>query len=304
MGYCKNCGAPLKKENQYCTNCGKLVEQVSKEVHNLPVLDKNISKKESKYLLTPPQRKIFLQKVLPILLIASVIWLISEIFFSYIFIEIEFTYMFLAIYIFIAVVEVNLFIILYFVSKADKPYLGLTIFFSFCFIAGILTLPIMLFTEFLPQVHMFVTLSLGAIIIVCLVGGVLREKYFAKGYLWAHILLPLIGIAILEFAFILIFNIQNFLLTVPVTLGYILIVSLIIMFYGAKAVQKDEKDPWIFILVKIEGVLLLSLVAAIVTVVIVIIIIILAVICGDTNIDLSGIGGAGSRTKIKRKKKE
>ncbi len=214
--------------------------------------------------------------------------------------EFEFNFIFFVFYICMIVLEVNLFIIFYFVSKADKMDAGLIIFFTFCFIAGIFSLPLTFFTEFLPQVRMFITLTLGAVIIVCVIGTILRVNYFAKGYLWAHIILFLIGTALVEFIFIIVFKIQNFLLTIPITLAYIFIASLTIMFYGAKAVQKSEKSPWIYIFFKVEAILLLALIIAIVIVVVVLIFILIAIAVGDSNIDLSGLSG-GSGTKRKKK---
>ncbi len=214
--------------------------------------------------------------------------------------EFEFNFIFFVFYICMIVLEINLFIILYFVSKTGKTDAGLIVFFTFCFVAGIFSLPVIIFTEFLPQVRMFITLTLGAIIINCMIGIVLRENYFAKGYFWAHIILFLLGTAVMEFIFIIIFNIQNFLLTIPITLAHISIVSLTTMFYGAKAVQKSEKRPWIYIFFKVEAVLLLSLIIAIVIAVVVLIFILIAIAVGDSNIDLSGLSG-GSGTKRKKK---
>lgn len=240
---------------------------------------------------------------MPILLIGSIIWLASEIFFGFIFREFDFNFSFLVFYVCMIVLEVNLFIMFYFVSKADKTDAGLIVFFTFCFIAGILSLPIIIFTEFLPQVRMFITLTLGAIFINCMIGIALRENYFAKGYLWAHIILFLIGTALVEFIFIIVFNIQNLLLTIPITLAYISIVSLTTMFYGAKAVQKSEKRPWIYMFFKVEGILLLALIIAIVIAVVVLIFILIAIAIGDSNINLSGLtGGGGTRRKKKKSK--
>ncbi len=56
------------------------------------------------------------------------------------------------------VIEFILIILLFFISRTDNVFLGLLIFFSFSFIAGILSLPIIMITIFLPQVHMFVFL--------------------------------------------------------------------------------------------------------------------------------------------------
>jgi hypothetical protein len=174
-------------------------------------------------------------------------------------------------------------------------------FFLFSFIAGILSLPIIMITQFLPQIHMFVSLSLGATLITCFVGFILREKYFAKGYLWAHIFLFMTGIALLEIAFIFIFNIHNFLLTIPVSLAYILIVTLTEMFYGAKVVQKSEKDPWVYIFFKVEVMLLLALIISIGIVIIVLIFIAIAIACGDSNLNISGLSSGGGKSKRKRK---
>ncbi|MFX1492704.1 MAG: hypothetical protein ACFFBZ_00315 [Promethearchaeota archaeon] len=235
-------------------------------------------------------------------MIGSIIWLASEIFFDLIFGEFDFNFSFLIVYVSMIVLEVNLFIVFYFVSKKDKTNAGLIVFFTFCYVAGILSLPIIIFTEFLPQVRMFITLTFGAEIIICMIGFVLRENYFAKGYLWAHIILFLVGIAVVEFIFIIIFNIQNFLLTIPVTLAYISIVSLTIMFYGSKAVQKTEKGSWIYTFFKVEAILLLALIVSIIIVVVVLIFIIIAIAVGDSNINLSGLTwGSGTRRKKEKK---
>ncbi|MFW9865275.1 MAG: zinc-ribbon domain-containing protein [Candidatus Thorarchaeota archaeon] len=300
--FCTYCGNPLEKEHKYCINCGKPI--VIGEFENSKDVKEGFpkAKRESKYILTSGQRNIFLYKVMPIILIGSVIWLISEILFTIIFIEIEFNIVFLIFYICMIIVEVNLITTIYFTAKANKIYLTLLIFFLFSFIAGILSLPIIMITQFLPQVHMFVSLSLGATLITCFVGFILREKYFAKGYLWAHIILFMTGLALLEIAFIFIFTIHNFLLTIPASLAYILIITLTEMFYGAKAVQKSEKDPWVYIFFKIEGMLLLVLIISIGIVIIVLIFIAIAIACGDSNLNLSGLSGGGGKSKRKRKK--
>jgi hypothetical protein len=111
------------------------------------------------------------------------------------------------------------------------------------------------------------------------------------------------GCLIAEIIFIIVFDIHNYLLTIPVTLAYISVVALTVMFYGAKIVKKREKSSWLFILFKILGILFLVLALAIVIVVIVLIIIILAIACGDSSIDLSGIG-SGSWSSRRKKRKQ
>ncbi|MCJ7651657.1 MAG: hypothetical protein MUP85_23875, partial [Candidatus Lokiarchaeota archaeon] len=96
--------------------------------------------------------------------------------------------------------------------------------------------------------------------------------------------------------------IQNFLLTIPTTIAYICVVALVIMFYGAKVMKKDD-STWLHKFVKIQGILILSLIIAIIVVVIVLIIIVLAIICGDSGVDLGHLSwsetGKGSKKKEK-----
>lgn len=257
-------------------------------------------KKESKYILEPSQRKVFIEKILPTLLIGSIIWLIGEIVFSYFFSEAQLTGTFLAFYISMIVVDAVLFLLLYFVAKSNKILLGLVIFFLFCFIAGIISIPIVIYSEFLPQVHMFVSLAVGANSIVYIIALALKYRYFAKGYIWAHVVLFIFGFLLVEIVFIIVFNIQNYLLTIPITFAYICVVVLTVMFYGSKAVKKADKIPWLLVAYKILGLLLLVILLALVTVVIVLIIIALAIICGDSGIDF----GSFSWTSSGRRKKK
>lgn len=254
-------------------------------------------KKESKYILEPSQRKVFIDKILPTLLIGSIIWLIGEILFSYFFSEAQLTGIFLAFYISMIIVDAVLFLLLYFVAKSNKILLGLIIFFLFCFIAGIISIPIVIFTEFLPQVHMFVSLAVGANSIVYIIALSLRDKYFAKGYIWAHVVLFMLGFLLVEIVFIIVFNIQNYLLTIPITFAYICVVALTVMFYGSKAVKKVEKIPWLLVAYKILGLILLVIILAIVFVVIVLLIIALVIICGGSGADFPDIGAMGSGRK-------
>ena len=260
-------------------------------------------KKESNYILEPSQRKVFIEKILPTLLIGSIIWLIGEIVFSFFFSEAQLTGTFLAFYISMIVVDAVLFLLLYFVAKSNKVLLGLLIFFLFCFIAGIISIPIVIFTEYLPQVHMFVSLAVGANSIVYIIALSLRDRYFAKGYIWAHVGLFIFGFLLVEIVFIIVFSIHNYLLTIPITFAYICVVSLTLMFYGAKAVKKADKIPWLLVAYKILGLLLLVIILALVFVIIVLLIIALAIICGEAGGDFSGLSWLGGGTSKKKKKK-
>jgi len=265
------------------------------------MLEAKKSKKKSKYQMNSSQRKALIGRIYPILLVGSLVWLSGEYLFYFLFSGLDFTRLNLIFYIIIVIVEANLFILFFFASKYNKTLFSILLFITLCFLLGLLSLPIAIFTEFIPQVHMFVSLSVGANIIVNLMTLFLRDKYFSKGYIWAHILLFLGGCAIVELVFIVIFNIQNFLLTVPISLVYILIVSLILIFYGVRTVCNVEDDNWIYALFKILGVLLLALVLAVV-IAIIVLIIIACVIASDGALDLSGLGGGGGGFSKKKKK--
>jgi len=258
------------------------------------------SNKKSKYTIDSIQRKALISKIYPILLVGSIVWLSGEYLFSFLFSDLDFSGQILLYYVIIVIVEVILLISLFFASKSNKILLSVFFFITFSFLAGILSLPVVIFTEFIPQVHMFVSLSVGANFIVYLLALFLREKYFAKGYIWAHIIFYLIGCAIVEIVFIVIFNIQNLLLTIPISVAYILVVSLVLMFWGTRTIKNSENENWIYTLFKILGILLLALVLAVVVVVVVLIIIALA-IASEGALDLSGLGTGGTGRKKKKK---
>ncbi len=266
------------------------------------MLESQESKKKTKYQITPIQRKILIGKIYPVLLLGSIVWLSGEYLFSFLFSDLDLTGRNLLVYIIIVIVEVNLFVAFFFSSKNNKTILSISIFIVLCFLLGILSLPIVIFTEFIPQVHMFVSLSVGANLIVNFLTLILRGRYFSKGYIWAHILLFLVGCAIIELVFIVIFNIQNFLLTVPISLAYILVISLILIFYGVRTVTKVENEKWIYTFFKILALLLVVLVLAVVVVVIVLLIVVF-VIATDGAFDASGLGGGGGGTGRKKRKK-
>jgi hypothetical protein len=260
------------------------------------------SKKQSKYILNDSQRELLIKKIYPFLTFGTVFWLIGEIIFSNVFKNIELLNQFYIIYIFSIIIESVLFVLLYITSKRNYTFWGVIIFYSFSFLAGILSLPIILFTEFLPQIHMLVSLSVIGNLLVVFISFVLRKKYFSKGYVWAHIILFLFGCAIEEILFIIIFNIQNYLLTVPVSLAYITIIALILMFWGAKTVKKLDQSNWIYGSFKILSVILIALLLAIVIVLIILLFVILAIICGDSNLNFSGFTWSGSGSRKKKKK--
>ena len=259
--------------------------------------------KKKKYRMDELQRKTLIRKIYPILLLGSLIWLAGELLFSYLFSDLDLTGMNLIYYIIVVIVEVNLFVTFFFTARYNKTLLSFLIFIVLSFLLGILSLPIVAFTEFIPQLHMFVSLSVGANLIVNFMTLFLRDKYFSKGYIWVHLLLFLVGCAIVELVFIFVFNIHNFLLTIPISLAYILIVSMILIFFGVRMVKQVKENNWMYALFKILGVILLSLAVAVVIVVIVLIAI-ACIVAGDSAASFSGLGsGAGPIRKKKKQQK-
>jgi FtsH-binding integral membrane protein len=264
------------------------------------VVESQKSDKKSKYTIDSIQRKALISRIYPILLVGSIVWLSGEYLFSFLFSDLDFTGQSLLYYVIIVIVEAILIFSFFFTSNNNKILLSVLFFIAFSFLAGILSLPVVIFTEFIPQVHMLVSLSVGASFIVFSITLFLRDKYFAKGSIWAHIIIYLIGVAIVEIIFIVIFNIQNLLLTIPISLAYILVVSLVLMFWGTRTIKNSENENWIYSLFKILGILLLALVLAVVVVVVVLIIIALA-IASEGALDLSGLGTGGTGRKKKAK---
>ena len=253
------------------------------------------------YKLNEAQRNLFLRRILPTLFFGSIIWLVSELVFSYTFQNVQLSGLFLIIYIIVIIAEVGLFISIYFLSKHSKIVISLFLYIIFSYLAGLVSLPIAIYTEFLTQIHMIVSLTVGANLIIILMGFILKQKYFAGGHFWEHLFIFLIGLALIEVVFIIVFNIHNFLLTVPLTLAYICTIALPIMFYGAKVIRKNDDAPWILMFAKIQGMMLLSLIIAVVIVIVVLLIIAIAILAGDSNIDLSGISFTGGSGKKKKK---
>ena len=266
--------------------------------HQLILMIKREKSKRG-YRLNEAQRNIFLKKILPTLFVGSIIWLAAELVFSYTFQNIQLSGIFLIIYIIAIIGEVGLFIGIYFLSKHNKKVLSLVLYLIFSYLAGLVSLPIAIYTEFLTQVHMIVSLTVGANLIVILMGLTLRQKYFAGGHFWEHFFIFLIGLALIEIVFLIVFKIHN-LLTVPLTLSYLCTIALPIIFYGAKVIRKNDDAPWIFMFAKIQGIMLLSLIIAVVIVIIVLLIIAIAILAGDANVDLSGISITGGSRKKKK----
>jgi hypothetical protein len=255
-----------------------------------------------KYIIGSNQRKVLLNHIIPTLALGSFIWFLGEYFFSTYLRGYALEGLILAFYIFIVVFDAILFIVLYKITKIHNNFMGTMLFFAFCFISGALSLPIVMLTSFESQVHMFVTLSLSADVIVLFMGIVLKENYFAKGHIFEHVVLYLIGCAGALVIFIIAFKIHNFALTIPTALAIISIVSIMLMFNGAVMVKRNDIKQWMFIAVNILGKIILSLFIAAIFVAIAVVIVLLCAAGDGGGIDLGGSSGSGSGS-IHRKKK-
>lgn len=265
-------------------------------------------KRDSKYILSPSQREIFIKNVLPIILVSNIIWLIGDFVFTYIFRRMEFSE-FYVIYIIFVVLDIILFVSLNKIALKSMKSLVYILYFIFIFIAGIITIPFVKLGNPLGNlVHMLVFIAIECTIIVCLVGMTLKDKYFAKGHVQIHVILFILFLIIAEIIFLLVFNIKNFLLTIPISLSAICIFSLTTMFFGAKATKKLEKHPIIFIVYKIISVYMLILFISVILAIVILIIIVIVILLDDSDISFPNFPyvsnfywGTSSRSRTKRK---
>jgi len=283
-------------------------EQLVKEV-----IVKTEEKEKSKYTLSPSQRNLFLQKVLPILLLGNIAWLIGEITFSTSFFI---GWDFLPFYIIITIIDIILFISLGKIILTKTPSAALIVYIIFAFTAGIISNPIvMLRPSLAKQIQMFVFSALECTIIVGLMGITLKEKYFSEGYVALHLALFLAFVILAEIIFIIVFKIHNYLLTIPITVSGICVVTLVTMFFGAIATKKLEyyNSP-MYIAYKIISIFILVLCTAIFVAIIVLIIVVIAILLEDADIGFPswlhfptwfwGPGSISSSPDYKKKKKE
>jgi len=304
--YCIQCGKVVKRDVDFCPFCNyrlvqeqtkkiqlnteqeKIVEPINKDFIETNQIHTDVkpqikTKRGSKYILTPSQRTIFLQKILPLILIGNITWLIGELFFEFIFSGVRFSEL-IGFYLFIVVIDIILFFSLNVISLKDMKVLGFIVYIIFTFTAGIITMPLVKLSNLLAnQVHMFLFSALECTIIVALIGLSLKDKYFAEGYVGAHVILFILFLTIAEIIFLVIYNIQNFFLTIPISLSGLCVFSLVTMFFGAISIKKLEKHPWIFIAYKIVSIYVFIAFGTILVAIVILIIVVIAIILEDSN---------------------
>jgi len=264
-------------------------------------------KKDSKYVLSATQREVFLKKVLPIILLSNIIWLIGDFFFTEIFRTMHFSEFYL-IYILLVVLDIILFFGLNKITQKNMKSLAYILYSLFIFMAGNITIPfVKLENPYGNLVHMLVFIAIECTIIVCLMGIVLKDKYFAKGQVLIHVTLFFIFLIVAEIIYLLVFNIKNFLLTIPISVSAICIFSLTAMFLGAKATKKLEKQPMIFLVYKIISVYMFILLISVIIAIVFLIILVIAILLDDSGITFPSFiyisdfyWGTPSTSRIKR----
>ncbi len=300
--HCPYCGSLLRKNTKYCGSCGK---SFSKET-------KAKKEKKLKFILKPSQRATFQKKILPALLMGSLSWVLGDLFFKTLFLGWELNLVFYVIYLFSLSAIIILFVVIFYVARDGRIRQSIYLFFIFTFSAGMIGIPFHLISDFLSlRVHMFVFTSFEAVIMVGLIALNLQSKYFARGYFYIHVVLYLLFLVMAEIIFIILFNIQNLLFTIPVITANILTISLTIMFYGARMTKIGEKEnePWVFITFKILAIFFVMIIGILVYAIIILMILIVVILL-ERDVDMPYIGFLdifawvpGKRKKKKRKEK-
>ncbi|MHA1457750.1 MAG: hypothetical protein ACTSR5_17555, partial [Promethearchaeota archaeon] len=103
----------------------------------------NKEKKKS-YTLNDSQRSIFGRKILPTLLMGSVLWLLGEVLSSMYFSDIQMSPFYIVIYIAIVIIEGLLYLGLFFASKRENTVLVILLYGIFSYGVGFMTLPIVI----------------------------------------------------------------------------------------------------------------------------------------------------------------
>ncbi len=249
----------------------------------------------SKFVLDDLERYIFMQKVLPISFWGCVVWFLGEIFFGLLFSISELLDFFWLIYFLMWIVVPIIFGISFYAAKRGDNNLSMMTFFVFCYCAGILAVPILLWSGSLYVfIYGAISIGFGGVAIVYLTGLILKDRFFAEKSFWVNFGLIIGLFALLEISTILIFGITSF-FTITLSLivmGYIVILTAV---YGPALAKQIKEDYWMYWTLRILGTLILTIIGIILL--IVIILLMIASDGGDIGtIDLP-IGGGGSSTK-------
>ena len=258
----------------------------------------------SEYSLSNSERKILVNKVLPVLFVGSLIWLASELLFGTIFTHIAFPPdTVLIIYILMSILNGILLLLFFFISQKGNTILGIILYFTFAFTAGIIAVPISMSTvwdiHLRIYVHAFVSLVFAGTVIVLIMGLVFKKNFFKKGYFWYHVLIFGIATLIVMIIFILIYSVQNIIL-ITIALAFLILTIVLITLYGIKLTKKIKEDYWIYIVFRVIG----SLLFFSFLVIIILIVFAISVVLAEGDIYIGDISGGGAPSGKRKGKKK
>lgn len=249
-------------------------------------------------------REILVKKVLPVALIGSIIWLVSQIFFGFLFTATALNTQYLNFLIAFLIISIIFYGILYKVSKFGDNAFGVMIFFIFSFIVGIFSVPLLIITGYwYVYIYAIISIGIGGTGIFCLIALIFRDKFFARGYFWIQILLGTGLIILLEFILIFTLGIQNW-ITVLISVLSIVYVFVATMIYTVLFSHELKEEKWQFWTYRILNGMVLGFFGIALVLLIILICILLQ---ADEAPDLGGFigggkgyGGAGSRGKTQK----
>ncbi len=253
-----------------------------------------------KITLLDVEREIFIQKVIPTILCGSVVWLLSEILFTFIFADVSSFIDIGAIYILLVIINTALLVVFYFLARKSISISGIIVYYFFAFTAGILSVPILIWSaDFVIYVHMFVSLAVSGTALVMISGMALREKFLAPGHIFQSVIIVIFGGILVLMLLFVIFAVSNWIVML-VSSCIFAYITLVILILGSRIVQNYQEEAWIYMVFRILSFLLLT----------VIIILIIAVIIALIFTGADEIGGLGDGGGLfgggpsKKKKKE
>lgn len=250
-------------------------------------------------VLLEEERNLYLKKVLPTILVGSLIWLMSEVLFSFIFANTPSFFDIGVFYILILVLNTLLIVVFFFLANRGNSFISVLMYFLFAFSSGILSVPILIISsDAVIYVHIFVTLAVSGTGIVMIAGVILKEKFFASGSVFqTFVIITLGGIITLVLIFILFAQTHWFVLLVS-SIIYVYIV-IIIAFYGSRVTSNYKEDYWTYVVFRILSFLLLTVI-----IIVIIALIIAMIFMGADSFDFSGGGGGGGSGGGSSKKKK
>ncbi len=228
--------------------------------------------------LTPDQRKIFFYKVLPAIFLGSITWLLSDLLFGRLFESASYRGWFFVFYSFMIFLNIILFVLLYIISRAGKNLSALMLYLIIAFNTGVIGMPIFVWRPDLSiYFHSFVSLGIGSVLIVFLMGFFLRDKFFAKEYnIWLHIIVFLFCSLIVFgvfFVFSFIFGFTNLALLL-ISYLYLVVVAFVMIFVGVATKKNYKSNLW---MLTVSGILMFF-VGIVIAILVVIIVIAIAII--------------------------